>query len=105
VRLPRDHYVRVDANDYSVDPRVIGRRVSVRADLHRVQVFCAGQVVADHERVWAKHQTITDPAHRAAAALLRNARIGLVRPSSHGDVQQRALADYDTALGLDGGVA
>lgn len=25
LRLPRDHYVRVDANDYSVDPAVIGR--------------------------------------------------------------------------------
>ena len=24
-RLPRDHYVRVDSNDYSVDPSVIGR--------------------------------------------------------------------------------
>jgi hypothetical protein len=25
IRLARDYYVRVDANDYSVDPRVIGR--------------------------------------------------------------------------------
>jgi transposase len=27
LRLPRDHYVRLDANDYSVHPAVIGRRV------------------------------------------------------------------------------
>jgi hypothetical protein len=27
VRLPRDHYVRVDTNDYSVNPRLVGRRV------------------------------------------------------------------------------
>src|SRR5947208_12042876 len=33
VRLPRDHYVRIDANDYSVDPAVVGRRVEVVADL------------------------------------------------------------------------
>lgn len=25
-RLPRDHYVRIDSNDYSVHPGVIGRR-------------------------------------------------------------------------------
>jgi hypothetical protein len=24
-------------------------------------------VVADHDRVWARHQTITDPEHLAAA--------------------------------------
>jgi hypothetical protein len=27
LRLPRDHYVRLDANDDSVAPSVIGRRV------------------------------------------------------------------------------
>ena len=29
-RLGRDHYVRVDSNDYSVNPRFIGRKVQVR---------------------------------------------------------------------------
>jgi hypothetical protein len=29
VRLPRDYYVRVLGNDYSVDPRWIGRFVDV----------------------------------------------------------------------------
>ena len=29
LRLPRDHYVRLDANDYSVHPAVIGRRIEV----------------------------------------------------------------------------
>jgi hypothetical protein len=29
---------------------VIGRRIEVTAGLDRVRVFCAGQVVADHER-------------------------------------------------------
>jgi Mu transposase-like protein len=37
LRLPRDHYVRVDANDYSVHPAVIGRRIEVIANLARVQ--------------------------------------------------------------------
>ena len=42
IRLPRDHYVRLDSNDYSVHPSVIGRRIEVRADLDRVQVWCDG---------------------------------------------------------------
>ena len=50
VRLPRDYYVRVDSNDYSVHPGVIGRRVEVAADLRRSTVTCGGQVVADHDR-------------------------------------------------------
>ena len=32
-RLARDHYVRLDSNDYSVHPAVIGRRIEVIADL------------------------------------------------------------------------
>src|SRR5262249_10363584 len=73
-RLPRDHYVRLDANDYSVHPSVVGRRVDITADLQRVVVACEGRQVAVHERCWATHQTITDPAHREAAAALRIAR-------------------------------
>jgi hypothetical protein len=49
-RLPRDHYVRLDGNDYSGDPAVIGRRIEVTADLARVRVFCDGRLAADHER-------------------------------------------------------
>ncbi len=36
-RLARDHYIRLDSNDYSVHPGVIGRRIEVVADLDRVQ--------------------------------------------------------------------
>jgi transposase len=41
-RLARDHYIRLDSNDYSVHPAVIGRRIEVTASLDRVCVFCAG---------------------------------------------------------------
>ncbi len=104
-RLARDHYVRLDSNDYSVHPAVIGRRVEVVADLARVRVICEGQTVADHDRVWARHQTISDPEHVTAARALRRERIGLVRPvpepALDPQVEIRCLADYDTALGLD----
>jgi len=101
LRLPRDHYVRLDSNDYSVHPSAIGRRVLVRADLDRVQVWCEGDLVADHERVWARHQTITDPAHVKAGQMLRQ-RFALVQPVAAAEVEQRRLADYDTALGVAG---
>ena len=104
-RLARDHYIRLDSNDYSVHPAVIGRRIEVTADLGRVRVFCDGKVAADHERIWARHQTITDPEHHAAAAALRRQRVGVLRPVTEPEVEQRALSDYDIALGLDGGVA
>jgi transposase len=109
LRLPRDHYVRFDSNDYSVHPVVIGRRIEVVADLHRFKAFCDGKLVADHERIWAWHQTISDPEHIAAAKALRRERIGALRPVVEADVQIRCLDDYDTALGVDasseGGVA
>ena len=53
LRLPRDHYVRLDSNDYSVHPAMVGRRIEVHADLDRVWVTCEGAIVADHARVWA----------------------------------------------------
>jgi transposase len=99
-RLARDHYIRLDSNDYSVHPSVIGRRIEIAAGLDRVTVFCDGKPVADHDRVWAQHQTITDPAHAAAAKALRRERITIGRPVTDTDVQIRPLADYDTALGL-----
>jgi transposase len=71
---PRDYYVPVDSNDYSVDPSVIGRTVEVAAGLDEVTVTCQGRLAARHPRCWAAHQSITDPAHAAAAAQLRQAR-------------------------------
>jgi transposase len=104
-RLPRDHYVRCDGNDYSVHPAVVGRRIEVTADLGRVRVFCGGAVVADHARIWAKHQTISDPEHVESAKLLRRRRFDVIGAPAHVEVEQRRLDDYDTLLGLDGPVA
>jgi hypothetical protein len=71
IRLGRDYYVRLDTNDYSVDPTVIGRMVDVAADLERVRVRAEGRIVAEHARVWARGTTLTDPAHVEAAGWLR----------------------------------
>lgn len=103
-RLPRDHYIRLDANDYSVHPSAIGRRIDIHADLARIWATCEGAIVADHERVWARHQTITDYHHVVAAKLLRRGRADLLAPladATTGEVVEiRALSDYDAALGL-----
>jgi transposase len=109
LRLPRDHYVRMDGNDYSVHPAAVGRRVLIRADLDRVRVMCEGSVVADHERIWAKHQTLADPQHLTAARLLRRSRVEMLQPLAETEVELRSLTDYDIALGItadmDGGAA
>ena len=103
VRLGRDYYVRVDRNDYSVDPAVIGRFVDVTADLARVEVrprrdaWSPPMTGSGHARM-----TITDPAHVAAAKALREQFQPAHRPaarSTRGLV--RDLADYDRAFGVD----
>lgn len=101
VRLPRDYYVRVIGNDYSVDPSVIGRMVDVTADLERVQVRFGSKVVADHARSWGTAATITDPEHVQTARRLREA-FQQPRPALVPDeVGVRDLADYDTAFGVN----
>ncbi|MGH8938832.1 MAG: IS21 family transposase [Actinomycetes bacterium] len=100
-RLPRDYYVRVHGNDYSVHPSAIGRMVDVAADLERVQVRLGEQLIADHARSWGNALTITDPTHVQAARALREA-FQTPRPVPSGaDVVMRDLADYDAAFGID----
>ena len=108
-RLPRDHYVRLDGNDYSVDPAVIGRRIEITAGLVRVRVrvWCDGRLAADHERAWARHQIITGPAHLAAAQAMRAARRLLtpVTGPAGTEVERRDLAVYDAVRGGGEGAA
>jgi hypothetical protein len=109
IRLARDYYVRIDTVDYSVDPQAIGRFVDVTASPEEVTVFCEGQVVARHQRSWAKQNVVTDPAHAATAARMRQAfaldrerRQATTRhhPDGHA-VTLRALPDYDALFGVD----
>jgi transposase len=103
IRLPRDHYVRVGTCDYSVHPSAIGRMVDVRAGLERVTVTCEGRMVACHDRSWVPHLTLTDPYHKAAADLMRAARLheklSGSRPVAAVEVEQRDLSRYDSLLG------
>jgi transposase len=112
-RIGRDHYIRVDTNDYSVHPRAIGRTVTVRADNEGVIATAGDEVVARHARCWARHQSLTDPEHAEAARILRGevihqhaaraatARNAALAPDSLGvEVEQRALDTYDRIFTL-----
>jgi hypothetical protein len=98
LRLPADHWVRYQTNDYSVHPKAVGRRVHVRADDASVVVTLGTEVVARHERVLASHVTLTDPAHDRARELSRALRV-LPKPPASTEVEVRDLAVYDRATG------
>jgi transposase len=65
VRVPADPHVRVDTNDYSIDPGLVGRRVEVRISQREVKavVMDTGELACWHERSFAKHRTITALEH------------------------------------------
>lgn len=105
IRIGRDHYVRVDTNDYSVHPDAIGRTVTVLTDNDEVIALAPGGViVARHPRCWARHQTITDPDHAEAGKTMRaqlhhqQAARQATTPDAAGplvEVEQRELGSYD----------
>jgi hypothetical protein len=83
-----------------VHPAAVGHRVEVTADLSTVLVRRGGTVVARHQRCWARQQTITDPEHVRAAAVMRQAYQDRPRGGrSSTEVACRDLADYDRILG------
>ena len=64
---------------------------------------CDGRLVAEHDRCWARHQTIADPAHlNAARAAPAGSGLTVLTPTQT-EVEQRALTDYDAAFGLGEG--
>jgi transposase len=100
-RLPRDHYVRVHTNDYSVHPRYVGRRVEVRVTLDEVIATCEGTEVARHRRCLAKHQSLLAPEHSRALGDLRvEAKVMSAFAAAIDDIEERDLGDYDRVLGV-----
>ena len=92
VRASRDGFVRVAGVDYSVPPRLAGRRLGVRLSLTEV-VFCESAEVARHARSWVPADVVLAPAH---ARQLRRAREAAGRLAAK-DVQvaQADLGAYD----------
>jgi hypothetical protein len=78
----------------------------VRADTECVSVIAGNTLVASHARCWAAHQTLTDPEHARAAAVMRaaHAHTRSMPPPDQVEVQQRDLGSYDRVFAvLEGG--
>ena len=95
-RLPQQPYLRVDRNDYSLDPAFAGRRVELRLSQSLVTavVLDTAEVACCHRRVFAGGLTITDPAHQRQLDLLRSPR----RYRHDVEVEARPLARYDQLI-------
>jgi hypothetical protein len=95
-RVPAQPYLRVDRNDYSIDPAFAGRRVEVRVSQEHVTavVLDTGELACRHRRVFAGGLTLTDPAHQSELERLRARR----RQRHEVDVEIRPLSRYDQLI-------
>jgi transposase len=95
-RVPAQPYVRVDRNDYSLDPRFAGRRAEVRVSQEHVTaaVLDTGELACRHRRVFAGGLTFTDPQHQSELERQRQRR----RQRHEIDVEVRPLARYDQLI-------
>ncbi len=93
IRLARDHYVAVDGNDYSINPRFVGRRIDVRVTLEEVVAHCEGTEVARHRRCLGRHQSVLAADHARTLRAMRAER--MVSEAFAAAVEERDLAVYD----------
>jgi transposase len=94
LRVPPDPYLRFDTCDYSLDPRLVGRRVEARVTDREVLAIAldTGEIACRHARSFAKHRTLTMLEHARALRASRH---------SHDDelaVEVRSLARYDALI-------
>lgn len=92
-RVPPDPYLRLDTNDYSLDPGLVGRRVEVTCDQRTVTAVAldTGEVACRHARTFARHRTVTALQHARA---LRAGRAASPEPA----VEVRPLDRYDALI-------
>jgi hypothetical protein len=96
-RVPPQPYLRFDRNDYSLDPRLVGRRVEVRASQAEIAAVAldTGELACRHRRVFAGGFSFTDPVHQAALEESRGER---KRRRGGPEVEVRPLARYDALI-------
>jgi transposase len=92
-RVAPDPYLRVDTNDYSLDPGLVGRRVEVSVDQRQVTAVAldTGELACRHARCFARHRMITALEH---ARTLKTQRARPVETP----VEVRPLARYDALI-------
>jgi transposase len=93
-RVAPDPFLRFDANDYSLDPRLVGRRVEIRVSQRQVTAVCldSGELAAHHQRSFAKNRTICALEHARALRERRG------EPEPEPQVEQRPLSRYDQLI-------
>src|SRR3954452_8633119 len=96
VRVPQQPYLRLDRNDYSIDPAFAGRRVEVRVSQSEVTavVLDSGELACRHRRSFAGGLTVTAPGHQTQLDRQRARR----RQRHDVDVEIRPLARYDALI-------
>ena len=96
VRVAAQPFVRVDRNDYSIDPAFAGRRVEVRVSQTEViaAVLDTGELACRHRRVFAGGLTVTDPEHQTRLERQRENR----RQRHEIEVEIRPLSRYDELI-------
>lgn len=94
-RVPQQPYLRFDTNDYSLDPRLAGRRVEVRVSQAELTALAldSGELGCRHRRSFARHLTFTAREHQSELERLRAAR-----RQPEPDVELRPLARYDALI-------
>ena len=96
IELALQPFIRVDRNDYSIDPQFVGRRVEMRVSQTEVTavVLDTGELAARHRRVFAGGLTLTDPAHQTRLERQRENR----RQRHQVEVEVRPLSRYDRLI-------
>jgi hypothetical protein len=96
MRVPAQPYLRFDRNDYSLDPRLVGRRIEVHVSQSEITAVAldTGELACRHARVFAGGLAFTDPDHQTTLDRLRGER----RARRDVDVELRPLARYDQLI-------
>jgi transposase len=94
LRVPPQPYLRFDTNDYSLDPRLAGRRVEARISQREITAVAldTSELACRHRRSFAKGLSFTDPAHQRELERLRGVR------RREPEVELRPLARYDRLI-------
>jgi hypothetical protein len=95
-RVAAQPLVRVDRNDYSIDPAFAGRRIELRVSQSEVLAvgLDTGELACRHRRSFAGGLTICDPAHQSELERQRARRRG----RHDVEVEIRPLARYDQLI-------
>lgn len=97
VRATADGFVRVGDVDYSVPPRLAGRRLTVTLSLTEVILFCDGEQVARHRRSWVRADVVLAGVHARELRLAREATAALTADETAQGlvVESPSLTAYD----------